>query len=46
MVSKSDGYPSGWLFAGEQDANRPMDRHLFDNWLPTWNARTASTSAS
>jgi hypothetical protein len=40
MVSKSDAYPSGWIFASEQDANRPMDRHLFDNWL-----RRAETTA-
>ena len=40
MVSKSDAYPSGGIFASEQDANRPMDRHLFDNWL-----RRAETTA-
>ena len=27
------GDESGWIFASEQDAGRPMDRHLFDKWL-------------
>ena len=27
------GTISGWIFASEQSADRPMDRHLFDNWL-------------
>ena len=24
---------TGWIFASERDANRLMDRHLFDTWL-------------
>ena len=27
------GTMSGWIFASEQEADRPMDRHLFDKWL-------------
>lgn len=27
------GTKTGWIFASEQDADRPMDRHLFDKWL-------------
>jgi integrase len=27
------GTMSGWIFSSEQEADRPMDRHLFDKWL-------------
>ena len=27
------GTMSGWIFASEHEAGRPMDRHLFDKWL-------------
>ncbi|HSU92217.1 MAG TPA: tyrosine-type recombinase/integrase [Gemmatimonadaceae bacterium] len=27
------GTVSGWIFSSEQEADRPMDRHLFDKWL-------------
>ncbi|HWI89032.1 MAG: site-specific integrase [Gemmatimonadaceae bacterium] len=27
------GTMSGWIFASQHSADRPMDRHLFDNWL-------------
>lgn len=27
------GTETGWIFASEQDPERPMDRHLFDKWL-------------
>lgn len=27
------GTMSGWIFSSEQEAGRPMDRHLFDKWL-------------
>ena len=27
------GAVGGWVFASATDANRPMDRHLFDKWL-------------
>ena len=27
------GTMSGWIFVSAKEADRPMDRHLFDKWL-------------